>query len=227
MGTSSKKKSTKKEAEATSSTEAANVPNVSNITSTATSTNTTNTTGTTTAQQQQQQQKYAALIRNPDNIGMNRKSLLTGMYGSRGERIRHVVANGALAMPVASLELMESFRPTFTTTTARGNNDQQQQQQQDTGKSSSKNNNNNQKRKQQPAAAAAETTPALPGLDSVIRPTQDLTLSKIIVTDVFHKAFPDPNDPDGPSRIMRTVAMNRIVHKMTTTNSNAAVAAGV
>lgn len=40
--------------------------------------------------------------------GMNAVSLLTGYYGPRGERIRHVVHKGALQLPAQALELYES-----------------------------------------------------------------------------------------------------------------------
>jgi SWI/SNF related-matrix-associated actin-dependent regulator of chromatin subfamily C len=39
--------------------------------------------------------------------GMNPKAILTGLYGSRGERIRHTVHDGALQMPREALDLIE------------------------------------------------------------------------------------------------------------------------
>ena len=122
----------------------------------------------TSAQQQQPQPHPLA---RKEGEGLTRKSVLTGLYGSRGERIRHVVATGALAMPPASLELMAQFEDPITTASTSSTAVSSKS----SGKSS-----NNKKRKTYP----------LPGLDSVIRPTKDPSLQTITVTDIFHKAFP-------------------------------------
>ena len=45
------------------------------------------------------------LARNPLS-GMDPKTLLTGFYGTRGERIRHSVLDGALSLPPEALEIM-------------------------------------------------------------------------------------------------------------------------
>ena len=47
-----------------------------------------------------------SLVRNPD-LGMNPRAILTGYYGSRGERIRHTVHDGALRMPKEAIGLIE------------------------------------------------------------------------------------------------------------------------
>ncbi|CAB9522509.1 SNF complex subunit SMARCC1 [Seminavis robusta] len=118
--------------------------------------------------------------------GMNRRSLLTGLYGTRGERIRHVVATGALSMPQEVLDMMG----TTEDEAKDGDND-----------SSDKDSQQNKKKR--------KTIP-LPGLDSVVRPTTDKTLPKIFVTDIFHKQFVNANDPLLPPTL-RTVAANRTV----------------
>jgi SWI/SNF related-matrix-associated actin-dependent regulator of chromatin subfamily C len=51
--------------------------------------------------------KSHPLERDPSK-GMNPKNVLTGYYGVRGERIRHVVHEGALRLPKEALELIES-----------------------------------------------------------------------------------------------------------------------
>lgn len=53
---------------------------------------------------------YASLVRNPDasNSNMDSVSLLTGLYGTRGERIRHVAYTGALQLPAQVLAIISS-----------------------------------------------------------------------------------------------------------------------
>jgi len=46
------------------------------------------------------------LTRDPAD-GMNPQTLTTGMYGARGERIRHVVHEGALRLPTEALDLIQ------------------------------------------------------------------------------------------------------------------------
>ena len=47
-----------------------------------------------------------SVLREP-KLGMNPVAILTGYYGSRGERIRHTVHDGALRMPKEALDLIE------------------------------------------------------------------------------------------------------------------------
>lgn len=62
---------------------------------------------TPTAVSSSQQQPYADLIRNPEPY-MQHANLLTGLYGTRGERIRHVVYKGALSLPESALKLLQA-----------------------------------------------------------------------------------------------------------------------
>ena len=55
----------------------------------------------------EQQQQPHPLLRNVA-AGMNPTNLLTGYYGARGERIRHVVHEGALRLPAEALQLIVS-----------------------------------------------------------------------------------------------------------------------
>ena len=118
--------------------------------------------------------------------GMNPRSLLTGFYGPRGERIRHVVRNGALSMPKEALELMAEFE--------QGANDEQQRE--GDNKASSK--------------KKARKMYHLPGLDSVIRPTKDKSMGSVIVTDIYQKQVPNATDPTQPP-LWKTFASNRVL----------------
>jgi hypothetical protein len=78
--------------------------------------------------------------------GMIPKPIISGLYGPRGERLRHQVHDGALHMPQESIDLIRNV-----------------------------------------AAQTEISVPekfALPGLDTVIRPSVDPALEKITVTDV-------------------------------------------
>ena len=179
-GASSRKKSPRKAAQ--------NEPSVEDATTT-TEDNTANKNDAATTKPPEESQQHHPLARVVE--GMNRRSLLTGMYGARGERIRHVVANGALSLPQGALDLMAQFEDTAT---------------EGADKSSSSNTKSSKAKSKKRKAQVP-----LPGLDSVIRPTMDKqNLQKIAVTDIFHKAFVNPSDPALPP-VMRTVAMNRTV----------------
>ncbi|GKY95591.1 hypothetical protein MPSEU_000520400 [Mayamaea pseudoterrestris] len=54
-----------------------------------------------------QQEKQHPLLRD-ETAGMNPTSILTGLYGVKGEKVRHVVHEGALRLPKVSLELMKA-----------------------------------------------------------------------------------------------------------------------
>lgn len=122
--------------------------------------------------------------------GMNPRSLLTGLYGARGERIRHIVRNGALSMPKASLDLMAEFEE--SSESWRG--------------------------PQPPSKKKMRRTYPLPGLDSVVRPSMDKNLYKIKVTDISQKQAPNANDPTQPPT-WKTTASNRVI-KMKAMQSN-------
>jgi SWI/SNF related-matrix-associated actin-dependent regulator of chromatin subfamily C len=98
------------------------------------------------------------LERDP-TLGMNPRAIMTGLYGSRGERIRHTVHDGALRMPREALDLIRDV-----------------------------------------AAEAGISVPAeyeLPGLDTVLRPCIDPSLTTVIVTKLSARkvAVPQPPPP--------------------------------
>jgi SWI/SNF related-matrix-associated actin-dependent regulator of chromatin subfamily C len=55
----------------------------------------------------------AGLVRDSSRA-MNCQTILTGFYGSRGERIKHTVSKGALQMPAHSLDVIEAASEGFT-----------------------------------------------------------------------------------------------------------------
>ena len=57
-------------------------------------------------QQEDKNDEPFSLARDPA-LGMAPRAILTGYYGSRGERLKHTVHNGALTMPQVALDLIE------------------------------------------------------------------------------------------------------------------------
>ena len=51
-------------------------------------------------------EKGAASLERDPTVGMKPRAILTGLYGSRGERIRHTVHDGSLLMPREALDLI-------------------------------------------------------------------------------------------------------------------------
>ena len=182
-GSSSRKKSPKKASQNDASA-------TDSATDSATAITTDDATTSPVPESSIQPQQQPHPLSRKEGEGLNRRSLLTGLYGARGERIRHVVASGALAMPQGALDLMAQFEDT----NADANSN--------TATTSKASNKSNKKRKAR----------LLPGLDSVIRPTKDRSLRTISVTDIFHKAFPHPSGDATLAPMMRTVAMNRSIN---------------
>ena len=126
--------------------------------------------------------------------GMNAINLATGMYGTRGERIRHVVHEGSLRLPIEALQILlqpsglNEGRPTNAATQVPRS-----------GSSHKK------------GAASAQLPPAwqLPGLDSVVRPSIDAALGSITVTELCGMPVLGNPDTQAPATT-RTVARNRI-----------------
>jgi hypothetical protein len=133
------------------------------------------------------QQPYAALIRNPEPAAMQTAHLLTGSYGTRGERIRHVVYKGALSLPESALKLLQA---TIL--------QQQQQQQQDGADADER---------------LAQKTYQLPGIDSVVRPLADPKFPSVTVTNVYSTIIPENPETGEPAR-RRTMAKNRVMTKV-------------
>jgi hypothetical protein len=55
--------------------------------------------------------RYSSLQR-PNGQGMKPKSILMGIYGPRGEKIRHVVHEGALALPESAIAILQETQTT-------------------------------------------------------------------------------------------------------------------
>ena len=110
-----------------------------------------------------------------ESMGMNPQQLLTGYFGSRGERIRHTVHEGALRLPSEALEII--YSPSIMDPKWMCSNFTEQQQ-------------------EQMKRSKGKSLVDLPALDSVKRPSLDSATHKsIVVTQVRLSRVQVPHDP--------------------------------
>jgi hypothetical protein len=131
------------------------------------------------------------LIRGVDDRDIHPRNILTGFYGARGERIRHVVQDGCLQMPNDAILCMEGITKVGIGRTSTTNNKKEEKEGQ----------SNNIGSASVVEKSSKKTPPyVLPGLDFVVRPCLDPNLMNFTVTELMIEKVMIPKNPPPASK---------------------------